>query len=76
MQIENLDFQAVVGKLLDWGILGFAVKYLSKISDNLVKLNEKIAVLFERSDDHEKVLEKHDERITHVERHIPLRRGQ
>jgi len=73
MQIQDVDLQ-VVGKLLDWGILGFGVKYLATISGSLNKLNQKIAVLFERTDGHERTLEKHDERITHVERHIPRRK--
>ncbi len=74
MQIENLDMQ-VIGKLLDWGILGVAVKYLATISSNLAKLSQKIAVLFERTDGHDRDLESHNERITHVERHMP-RRGK
>jgi hypothetical protein len=73
MQFQDIDWQAV-GKIFDWGLLGFGVKYLASMSGNLAKLNQKIAVLFERAETHEKVIEKHDERITHVERILPVAR--
>lgn len=68
--LESFDLQ-LASRLLDWGILGVGVKYLSSISGNLSKLNEKIAVLYERSDSHDKTLERHDDRISRVERHCP-----
>lgn len=73
MQPQDIDWQ-VIGKLLDWGLLGFALRYLGNMSKSMAKLNEKIAVLFHSDQTHEGELRRQDERITHIERMQPPRR--
>jgi hypothetical protein len=73
MPLPDLS-QPLIEKALNWGILSFGVRYLSSISKNLEKLNVKMAQLFERTQHHERTLERHDERISDIERAVPRRK--
>ena len=60
-----------------YGIIGgssvYAVNVLSDLKSSIEKLNERVAVIIEKTAWHEKQLEKHDERINNLETTKPKR---
>lgn len=55
-----------------YGVLGgasvYAVSILGSMKDSIDKLNEKIAVIIEKTQWHEKELERHNYRISNLEK--------
>jgi hypothetical protein len=50
------------------GTLTFAVTFLRRISESIIKLNVQVGVLIERSDGHAQRLDMHERRIENLER--------
>lgn len=54
-----------------YGLMSFVATYgvavLSSMKNSVDTLNVKIAIVIERSDQHDKILEKHDNRINKLE---------
>lgn len=48
-------------------LLGIGMQSLKKMSTSIESLNKKVAVVIERSDQHTRALEKHDDRIRSLE---------
>ena len=54
-------FKAIIGGVLYVGLGSFR-----RMTDSVEALNVKIAVLIERTENHSKAIEKHDERISEI----------
>lgn len=68
------------GKFVEWAFYGtigsscvYAVAILSDLRSSVEKLNERVAVIIEKTAWHEKQLEKHDARINNLEGSKPKR---
>ncbi len=68
--MESLDFQ----HFKDWMFLGLIastatliLRYLGKIAKSLMELNIKVAELLQQTSWHSKILDQHEQRISHLE---------
>lgn len=64
-------------EFIDWtfkaiisGGLIIGVNIINRLTTSVESLNVKIAVLIERTENHAKVIEKHDERISEIEKKV------
>lgn len=62
---------------IEWGFkallaggLTYGLALIGRLTNSIEALNVKIAVLIERTDTHSKTIERHDERITEIERKV------
>jgi len=49
--------------------IGIGVHYLRTVSRSIIKLNQSIAIILEKTSWHEKILKSHDEKIEWLEKH-------
>jgi len=68
-------------QFIEWAFLGLisggmmlTIAFLHRLNESVDTLNETIASLIEKAVWHEKVLDKHDERISNLEKPITKRR--
>ena len=57
-------------KVLLAGGLTYGLTLIGRLTASIEALNVKIAVLIERTETHAKTIEKHDERISEIERKV------
>lgn len=63
-----LDFTKEVSVYVVTAVMAFIALEIRKCSESVNSLNQKIAVLLERLSYHEKQIEKHDRRISQLEK--------
>lgn len=56
------------------GLLTFAVSFLRTIAKSIAELNEKVAILIERSNTHKSEIDRLDHRVTKLEENERLNR--
>jgi hypothetical protein len=52
------------------GGLAYGLTLINRLTTSIESLNIKIAVLIERTENHAKTIEKHDERISNIEKRV------
>lgn len=72
LMTENTEF---FNRIIEWSFFGMVsvigtgfLRAMRKLNQGVSDLNAKIAAILEKTHHHERTLEKHDERITVIER--------